>query len=70
MPRRKTTRRGAAGCVAQTRSPGRRPARSTPTTPEPREEPAQRRAPNRPEWADPLNEEELRALEAGWGFVE
>ncbi|MBE7196524.1 MAG: hypothetical protein INR70_01800 [Parafilimonas terrae] len=34
------------------------------------EPPAQVRAPNRPEWPDPLNDEELRALEAGWGFVE
>lgn len=38
--------------------------------PETAEAPDQVRAPNRMDWAGPLNEEELRALEAGWGFVE
>ncbi|ACS41523.1 conserved hypothetical protein [Methylorubrum extorquens AM1] len=28
------------------------------------------RTSNQPEWPAPLNEEELRALETGWRFVE
>lgn len=70
MPRREPLRSGAADRTVQTRNPARRPTRSAPTKPEAGEVPAQVRAPNRPEWSDPLNEEELRALEAGWGFVE
>ncbi|GEN00832.1 hypothetical protein MRA01_53710 [Methylobacterium radiotolerans] len=34
------------------------------------EAPPQVRAPNRIEWAGPLNEEERAALGAGWSFVE
>ncbi|WP_462121199.1 hypothetical protein [Methylorubrum thiocyanatum] len=41
-----------------------------PTHPTPDEAPAQVRTSNQPEWPAPLNEEELRALEAGWRFVE
>ncbi len=34
------------------------------------EVPPQVRAPNRPEWPGPMNEEERAALKAGWSFVE
>lgn len=70
MRKRTAVRSGAAGRVAPTRTPARRPARHGSAPPVSGEAPAQVRAPNRPEWPDPLNEEELRALEAGWGFVE
>ncbi len=70
MPRREPLRRGAASRAARTRRPVRRPSECAPAKPEAAEVPAQVRAPNRLEWPDPLNEEELRALEAGWGFVE
>lgn len=70
MPRREPCRGDAAGRAARTRQPARRYSRSNPAKPEVREVPAEVRAPNRPEWPDPLNEEELRALEVGWGFVE
>ena len=70
MPRREPLRRGGAGRVALRRNSARRPTRFAPAKPEAGEVPDQVRAPNRPEWPDPLNEEELRALEAGWSFVE
>ncbi|WP_331312276.1 hypothetical protein [Methylobacterium mesophilicum] len=41
-----------------------------PTKPEAAEVPAQERAPNRAAWLGPFSEEELAALEAGWGFIE
>ncbi|WP_281407329.1 hypothetical protein [Methylobacterium sp. P1-11] len=41
-----------------------------PAKPEAAEMPPQVRAPNSSAWPGPLNDEELAALEAGWGFVE
>ncbi|GJE04472.1 hypothetical protein GMJLKIPL_6436 [Methylobacterium isbiliense] len=70
MLKRKPSRSGAVGRGARARKPARRQGRPGPAKPETREVPAEVRAPNRPEWPDPLNEEELRALKAGWGFVE
>lgn len=70
MLKQKSSRFGKAGRTARTRNVARRPAHSAPTHPKPDEAPARVAASNRPEWPDPLNEEELRALEAGWRFVE
>ena len=70
MLKRGSSRCGAAGRTARTRNVVRRPTRSAPTKPKPDEAPDQERASNRPDWPDPLNDEELRALEAGWRFVE
>jgi len=70
MLKRGSSRCGATGRTARTRNVVRRPTRSAPTKPKPDEASDQERASNRPEWPDPLNDEELRALEAGWRFVE
>jgi len=70
MLKRRSSRCNAAGRTARTHNVARRPTQSAPTHPEPDEAPAQLRTSNRPEWPGPLNEEELRALEAGWRFVE
>lgn len=70
MRERVTNRSGAAGRPTRTRHPVTRPGRSGPATPVDREMPAEVRSPGRTEWPEPLTEEERRALEAGWGFVE
>ena len=70
MRKRTPVRSGAAGRVARTRNPARRPPQPRPAPSKAGQPPPEVRAPNRPEWPDPLNEEDLRALEAGWGFVE
>lgn len=56
--------------VARKRSLPRRVPTPVPGKPGPGAVEGQERAPNRMEWPDPLNEEERRALEVGWGFVE
>lgn len=70
MLKRGSSRCGAAGRSARTRNVVRRPTRSAPTKVKPGEAPDQKRASNRPDWPAPLNDEELRALEAGWHFLE
>jgi len=69
MPERDSPRSGPAGRVAPARR-HRRPARTTSVPSKTDEAPPQQRAPNRPEWPGPLNEDERAALEAGWGFLE
>ncbi|WP_457107407.1 hypothetical protein [Methylobacterium sp. P5_C11] len=68
MRNRPPSRSDAAGRAARPRTLARRQPRPAP--PKADEAPAQERAPNRMDWADPLTEEEREALEAGWGFVE
>lgn len=70
MLKRRFSRRRAVNIGAQSRNPTRRPSRSSSAEPEAQEVPPQVRAPNRTDRTGPLNEEELAALKAGWGFVE
>lgn len=70
MFRRGSSESGPTGRAARTRFPPRARSQSAPAKPGAGEVPPQVRAPNRPEWPGLLNEEELRALEAGWSFVE
>ncbi|CAX21986.1 protein of unknown function [Methylorubrum extorquens DM4] len=70
MLKQRSSRCGAASRTARTRNVARRLSQSAPTHATPDEAPAQVRTSNQPEWPAPLNEEELRALEAGWRFVE
>lgn len=60
-----STTRTARECYLPSRAPKPAPVKS-----EAGEVSAQVRAANRTEWTDPLNEEELAALKAGWSFVE
>ncbi len=69
MPKRRSSRCNAAR-VARTRNLARRSSRAASARPKPDEASDQARAPNTMEWPDPLNDAELRALEAGWGFIE
>lgn len=48
----------------------RRPTRRVPETSGPSGGGGRVEGTPRLEWADPLTDEELRILEAGWGFVE
>ena len=74
MLKRTRSRTGAATRTARKRNLPRRSARSKPAKPGLDRSDAPERAPtsmpNSMDWADPLTEEELRELEAGWGFVE
>ena len=70
MLKRNPSQSGAGARTARTQHPAQRHNLSQPAKPQTRQVQAEVRTPNRPEWPDPLNEEELRALETGWGFVE
>jgi hypothetical protein len=70
MLKRRSSRKDVAGQAVRARPSARRPSQSVPAKPEAAEVPPQVRAPNSIAWPGPLNEEELAALEAGWGFVE
>lgn len=70
MLKRRSLRKGGGDEPVAARRRARPPSRSAPAEPEAGEVPAQVRAPNRVERLGPLNEEELAALEVGWGFVE
>ncbi|MCP1540287.1 protein of unknown function [Methylorubrum extorquens] len=70
MLKRRSSRCGATSRTAQTRNAACRQTESAPKNPKRDEAPAQVRTSNQPEWPAPLNEEELRALETGWRFVE
>ncbi|MDE4911426.1 hypothetical protein PQI07_12065 [Methylobacterium sp. 092160098-2] len=67
MRKRPTARSGTTTGPTRKREP---PPRGAPARPEAAEAVPPVRAPNAPDWANPLTEEERRALEAGWGFVE
>lgn len=69
MRQRRPSRIGTALNAARKRS-SRRPPSTATAQPEEGEVPPEVRAPNRIDSGDPLNEEELRALAAGWRFVE
>lgn len=70
MLQRRRSRAALTTRPARERNLQRRAPRPAPPENEPDEVSAQVRAPNRAEWPGPLNEEELAAMKAGWGFVE
>lgn len=61
---------GPTGRAARRRGTPSARSKSAPAKLDVGEVPPQVRAPNRPEWPGPINEEERAALKAGWSFVE
>lgn len=70
MIRHRPCQTAATTRTARERNQPRRTSRPAQAECEADDVPAQVRAPNRTEWPDPLNEEELAAFKAGWSFVE
>jgi hypothetical protein len=70
MLKPRPSRIGSAIRVARKRNLAPRTLPPAPPRPKSVEAEPQTRAQDKLEWADPLNEEELAALDAGWGFVE
>ena len=70
MIKRRRFRTDAAARVARKNNLSRRAPHAAPERLRPSEEGTRRSLPDQAVWAEPLDEEDRRALKAGWGFVE